>query len=71
MDNQVKKSERFRHIFQVLWAVITNSYLIGFVRGKIYQGKIKNICVPGMNCYSCPGAVATCPIGALQATIGV
>lgn len=70
MDNQVKKSERFRHIFQVLWAVITNSYLIGFVRGKIYQGKIKNICVPGMNCYSCPGAVAACPIGALQATIG-
>lgn len=23
-----------------------------------------------MNCYSCPGAVAACPIGALQATIG-
>lgn len=70
MDNQAKKSERFRHFFQVLWAVITNSYLIGFARGKIYQGKIKNICVPGMNCYSCPGAVAACPIGALQATIG-
>lgn len=70
MDKQAKKSERFRHFFQVLWAVITNSYLIGFVRGKIYQGKIKNICVPGMNCYSCPGAVAACPIGALQATIG-
>ncbi len=66
MDNQVKKSERFRHFFQVLWAVITNSYLIGFVRGKIYQGKIKNICVPGMNCYSCPGAVAACPIGLIQ-----
>lgn len=50
--------------------VITNSYIIGFVQGKIYQGKIKNVCVPGMNCYSCPGAVASCPIGALQATIG-
>ena len=70
MDNRAKKSERLRHFFQVLWAVITNSYLIGFVRGKIYQGKIKNVCVPGMNCYSCPGAVAACPIGALQATIG-
>lgn len=70
MDKRIRKSEQFRHFFQVLWAVITNSYLIGFVRGKIYQGKIKNICVPGMNCYSCPGAVAACPIGALQATIG-
>ena len=70
MDNQVQKSERFRHFFQVLWAVFTNCYLIGLVRGNIYQGKIKNICVPGMNCYSCPGAVAACPIGALQATIG-
>ena len=65
-----RNQNEFRHFFQVLWAVITNSYLIGFVRGKIYQGKIKNICVPGMNCYSCPGAVAACPIGALQATIG-
>lgn len=70
MAKNKKHSERFRHFFQVLWAVITNSYMIGFVRGKIYQGKIKNICVPGLNCYSCPGAVAACPIGALQATIG-
>ena len=70
MDNKIKKSERFRRWMQVLWAVITNSYIIGFIRGKIYQGKIKNVCVPGMNCYSCPGAVASCPIGALQATLG-
>lgn len=54
----------------MLWMLITNSYIIGFVQGKIYQGKIKNVCVPGMNCYSCPGAVGSCPIGALQATIG-
>lgn len=70
MDKKKKHSERFRHLFQVLWMVITNSYLIGFVRGKIYQGKIKNVCVPGMNCYSCPGAVGSCPIGALQAVMG-
>lgn len=52
---------------QALWALLTNSYLIGFVTGKIYKCKLKNLCVPGMNCYSCPGA---CPIGALQAVIG-
>ncbi|WP_281812547.1 4Fe-4S binding protein [Vallitalea longa] len=66
----IKKSQRKRHIFQGLWLLITNSYLIGFVRGKIYQGNIKNVCVPGLNCYSCPGAVASCPIGALQAVVG-
>ncbi|MEG0430759.1 MAG: 4Fe-4S binding protein [Anaerovoracaceae bacterium] len=64
------QSENSRHLFQLIWAIITNGYLIGFVRGKIYQGKIKNVCVPGMNCYSCPGALGSCPIGALQATIG-
>lgn len=55
---------------QILWTVLTNSYLVGFVKGKIYQGPIKNICVPGLNCYSCPGAVGSCPIGALQSVIG-
>ena len=59
-----------RHRVQSLWALLTNSYLIGFVQGKIYKGKLKNLCVPGLNCYSCPGAAGTCPIGALQAVIG-
>ena len=38
--------------------------------GKIYTGKLKNVCVPGLNCYSCPGATGACPIGSLQAVIG-
>ncbi len=59
-----------RHRVQILWALLTNSYLIGFVQGKIYKGKLKNLCVPGLNCYSCPGAAGTCPIGAMQAVIG-
>lgn len=59
-----------RHKVQVLWAFLTNSYLIGFVQGKIYRGKLKNFCVPGLNCYSCPGALGSCPIGAMQAVIG-
>lgn len=40
------------------------------MHGKIYKGKLKNICVPGLNCYSCPSAVGACPIGSLQAVIG-
>lgn len=57
-------------MIQVLWAFLTNSYLVGFVQGKIYRGKLKNLCVPGLNCYSCPGAVGSCPIGVMQAVIG-
>ena len=59
-----------RHGMQALWALLTNSYLIGFAQGKIYRGKLKNLCVPGLNCYSCPGALGSCPIGAMQAVIG-
>ena len=58
-----------RHRVQILWALLTNSYLIGFVQGKIYKGKLKNLCVPGLNCYSCPGAVFSCPLGSLQSAL--
>lgn len=71
MDKKNKKTSEWpRHRFQTLWALLTNSYLIGFMQGKIYKGKLKNLCVPGLNCYSCPGAVGSCPIGSLQAVIG-
>ncbi|MGI5968194.1 MAG: 4Fe-4S binding protein [Lachnospiraceae bacterium] len=71
MDKKDKKTSEWpRHRFQALWALLTNSYLIGFVQGKIYKGRLKNLCVPGLNCYSCPGAVGSCPIGSLQAVIG-
>ncbi len=70
MARKRKNSEWPRHRFQALWALLTNSYLWGFAQGKIYGGRLKNLCVPGLNCYSCPGAVGACPIGALQAVIG-
>lgn len=65
-----KLNELPRHRIQALWALLTNSYLKGYATGKIYTGKLKHLCVPGMNCYSCPGALGACPIGALQAVIG-
>lgn len=65
-----KTSETRRHLVQAVWALLTNSYIAGFVSGKIYKGKLKNLCVPGLNCYSCPGALGSCPIGSLQAVIG-
>lgn len=71
MDKKKKsKKHYFRHYIQALWALLTNSYMVGFIQGKIYNGSLKNLCVPGMNCYSCPGALGSCPIGSLQAVIG-
>ena len=57
---------RIRTWFQILYTIITNGYAYGFMSGKIYKGPLKYACVPGLNCYSCPGAVASCPLGALQ-----
>ena len=70
MDKGKNANEWKRHKEQALWALLTNGYLAGFAQGKIYRGKLKNLCVPGLNCYSCPGAVGACPIGAMQAVIG-
>ncbi len=73
MDKKKKKniySTGLRHTVQALWGVATNSFVTGFLKGKIYQGKLKYLCVPGLNCYSCPGALGSCPIGALQAVLG-
>ena len=43
---------------------------MNFKEGKIFQGKWKQFCNPGLNCYSCPAASFACPIGALQAVNG-
>lgn len=60
----------FRKTVQAGWAVLSNSYIVGFFRGRIYNGRLKNACVPGLNCYSCPGSLGSCPIGSLQAVLG-
>lgn len=64
-----KSTQKLRHTVQALWTVATNSFVTGFLKGKIYTGSLKNLCVPGMNCYSCPGALGSCPIGALQSVL--
>ncbi|MDY4848990.1 MAG: 4Fe-4S binding protein [Bacilli bacterium] len=62
--DKIKPSRR--KVIQLYAAILTNAHLKGFVNGKIFQGESKAICVPGMNCYSCPGAVGACPLGSLQ-----
>lgn len=55
-----------RKIVQLYAALLFNANIKGFFTGRPYQGATKNMCVPGLNCYSCPGAVGSCPLGALQ-----
>ena len=62
--------EKKKNIIQAVAPLATNANLKGFFEGRIYTGKTKVACVPGLNCYSCPGAVGSCPIGSLQAVIG-
>ena len=61
---------RFRGWIQAGVVLFTNLHLPNFIKGGIYQGKGKNVCVPGLNCYSCPAASGACPIGAFQAVAG-
>lgn len=55
-----------RRLIQLYAALLFNANIKGFFNGQIYKGGTKNVCVPGLNCYSCPGAVGSCPLGSLQ-----
>ena len=62
-----------RRLVQLYCALLYNAHIKGFLEGEIYKSKTpttKGICVPGFNCYSCPGAVGACPLGSLQNAIG-
>ena len=61
---------RFRSWIQAGATLLTNIHLPNFLKGGIYQGKGKAVCVPGLNCYSCPAASGACPIGSFQAVVG-
>lgn len=55
---------------QLAAAALFNGYAAGFLGRGLYKGPLKAACVPVLNCYSCPGALGSCPIGALQAVLG-
>ena len=57
-----------RKIMQLYFALLFNANLRGYITGTIYNkpSGTKFLCAPGINCYSCPGAIAACPLGSLQ-----
>ena len=82
MDKQKKKKKkkkkkkpshlltRYRGFVQAAATLATNIHLPNFLKGSIYTGGGKAVCVPGLNCYSCPAATGACPIGSFQAVAG-
>lgn len=72
-----KKKHKASHVLahvrgwiQAVATILTNIHLPNFFKGEIYRGNAKTVCVPGLNCYSCPAAAGACPIGAFQAVVG-
>ena len=74
MDKKMKSNKnflaRFRGWIQAAATLLTNIHIPNLLKGKIYQGNVKTMCVPGLNCYSCPASTGACPIGAFQAVVG-
>lgn len=74
LDKKIKSAKnipaRFRGWIQAAAVLLTNIHIPNLFKGKIYQGNVKTMCVPGLNCYSCPAATGACPIGAFQAVVG-
>lgn len=67
----IKKFLRKKRTFvQGVATFLSNIHLSNFLEGKIYKGRLKSLCLPGLNCYSCPGATLSCPIGSFQAVVG-
>lgn len=55
---------------QALSFLLSNaSWSFPFTR-TIYQGPLKVVCSPGLNCYSCPASTTYCPLGSLQQLLG-
>lgn len=65
-----KRKHIRRGLVQALATLLSNIHITNFFRGTIHQGSTKRICVPGLNCYSCPAATGACPIGSFQAVVG-
>lgn len=55
-----------RHIWQAVSTVAHNGYIPAYFSTFLYQGFLKGGCTPTLNCYACPSAFFSCPIGSLQ-----
>jgi len=57
---------RFRQLTLAISTILGNSYFASAFTKFVNINSLKGICVPVLNCYSCPSALFSCPIGTLQ-----
>ncbi len=57
---------KLKRIVQFIASAITLGNYPAIWQGGIYQGPLKQGCVPILNCWGCPLSLFSCPIGALQ-----
>jgi polyferredoxin len=64
-----KAAWKKRRLVQAFSTLGINIYFPSFFQGLIYQGPFKGVCLPVLNCHSCPSAVGACPVGAWQSSL--
>jgi len=57
---------RPRRWTQIAGTLAANPWFVYLSTRTIYQGDLKGVCFPGLNCYACPLALFSCPMGSLQ-----
>lgn len=62
----MRKFLHSRLLSQFAFFAAQNPFLKNIFTGDIYRGSAKQFCTPGLNCYSCPAAATSCPVGTAQ-----
>lgn len=57
---------QLRAFVQLASATLSNSFVGTALTRTVNSNSMKGICIPYLNCYSCPSALFSCPIGTLQ-----
>ncbi len=64
---QLKPLSRLRTFFQLISAILSNAYIVAWFKSPfLYMGSAKAITPPILNCYACPSAIVSCPVGSVQ-----
>jgi len=67
MSLRTSALHKWRRLTQVGFGIVfINSYIPVIWDKVLYSGPLRSVCVPVLNCHSCPSALFACPIGMLQ-----
>ncbi|KPK87518.1 hypothetical protein AMJ80_11930, partial [bacterium SM23_31] len=67
MNLRTSALHKWRRLIQVGFGLVfINSYIAVLWTKMLYNGPLRSVCVPVLNCHSCPTALFACPIGMMQ-----